>query len=785
MLGRLFSYAARARALTRRAIETARDEGAIAVVRRTRQWYARRRSAREAQTIAQPEHPAPAPPVWTPDLDERYARWRLRHDPDDAELMRQREGGGSLAYRPLVSIVVPVFDPDPQILARCIDSVSRQTYDRFELCVANAGTSAECAQVIADAAARDTRIRVTTLTENHGISGNTNAALGLAKGEFVAFLDHDDELAPHALFAIVSDLNVDPEVDLLYSDQDRLAPDGARVLPFLKPDWSPEFLHSFMYVGHLSVYRRSLVERLGGLRGDFDGSQDYDLVLRASEVTDRIRHVPQVLYHWRMSPGSAAAGGKPDARRTNVAALADAMARRGHSAHVVAYPWANRVVFDVDERPLVSIVIPTDDAGNIDAMLETLLAATDYSSLEVVVVTNSRLAASLDRRWMGRVRCVRFDQPYNFSAKCNVGADAAGGDYLCFLNDDVEPLSGDWLDSLLQYAQLPEVGGVSPKLVFEDDTIHYAGQVGGVPDFVGSACPHWPRDSSFYTGFALAVRDVGYLTGACMLIRREVFEDAGRWDAENTPIAHSDYDFSLQIRALGLRLVYTPFAELRHAGSRARGAAAEAAVKPYDRVDRGVDLYMLHRWGSQYAYDPYYPPGMRELIYAESRDWTVVAPPPSDVEPGWWTRARVALISPDLSQTDAARSVHELARALLDAGAWPAVVSPAEGPLAETIAADGVPVIVDGAILAEPHRSARLLESFDVVIGSTLLSREAVVVASESGKRTAILIEDGVGLEVADALVLPLNDPDLGELAPLLELDAGNEPGAAHGSYAV
>src|SRR3954471_1753862 len=359
------------RILARRTVEVLlREGGPREVAQRARHWAHLNMPWSDARVVR----------VRSNTIEQRYHLWRLLNEPRAADLAEQRGRAAKFEAQPLISVVVPVFDPPLSVLQEMAESVLGQTYGNLELCVANAGADPACARLLDQFATNDSRVKVRHLPENRGVSANSNAALELASGDFIALVDHDDVVAPQALFAIVEAINEDPSADVLYSDEDRLRTDGRRVLPFFKPHWSPEFLHSYMWTGHLSVYRRSLVEQLGGFRSEFDGSQDYDLMLRAVAVTDRIHHVPQVLYHWRMLEGSAAAGGKPDARKTNLAALSAAIAALGRKARVVEYPFANRVVFQLVERPAVSIVIPTDDVARARSCVKAIAANTSYDN---------------------------------------------------------------------------------------------------------------------------------------------------------------------------------------------------------------------------------------------------------------------------------------------------------------------------------------------------------------------------------------------------------------------
>jgi glycosyltransferase involved in cell wall biosynthesis len=724
-----------ARILLRRTREVLAADGPVEVVRRTRRWL-----------LAGPTHAGRQPLVQghgTAAIEARYARRREDRDPGADELERQRIASASFRQRPLVSVAVPVFDPPLHVLRAMVASVLGQTYDALELCLANAGRDSGVAAYLDELAAREPRVRLAQLGENRGIAANSNAALELATGDFVALVDHDDVLAPHALYAVVEAIDRVPAVDVLYTDEDRLDSAGRRVIPFLKPDWSPELLHSFMWTGHLTVYRRSLLSELGGFRAAYEGSQDYDLMLRAAAVTDRIVHVPEVLYHWRMVAGSAAAGGKREARRTNLAALRDAIAARSLEARVAEYPSANRVVFALRGRPLVSIVVPTDDLELARTCVKGILAHTSYGPFEIVVVTNGHVADELRREFGdAEVRSVVHEGPFNFSRKCNLGAEAAGGTYLLFLNDDVEPLSEGWIESMLQYAQLPAIGGVSPKLLYADHTIQYAGLVTGVRDLVGTAFHTWGHQDGSYNGMALVVRNVSCLTGACLLLRADVFRHVGGWDTVNTPISHSDFDLSFRLLEAGFRLVYTPFAELRHLGARSRGGAPLDLRTPEGRAERGADVYLLRRWGPRVAEDPHYPEGMRALLYEDATDYRVLAPPAREQPPGWWERPRVLLVSHDLSATGAPSMLLEVAKALERSGITVVVTSPLQGPLASAYLELGVPVVVDGEILERPERAARCFRGFDVVAVNTVLGWRSILAADALGTPTVWFVHE-------------------------------------------
>jgi glycosyltransferase involved in cell wall biosynthesis/GT2 family glycosyltransferase len=661
--------------------------------------------------------------------DPFYQLWISQNEPSQEELARCREESLSLQYHPKISIITPVWNAGEKWLRSAIESVLNQVYDNWELCIADGGSTKNHVQeILTEYAQKEPRIKVKFLPENKGISGNSNEALSLATGEFVALLDHDDELASFALYEVVKLLNQDASPDFIYSDEDRINVKGKRYAPFFKPDWSPDLLHSYMYTLHFTVYRRSLVEECGRFRSIYDFSQDYDLALRASEKAGCIVHIPKVLYHWRSIPGSAAAGRKAFARASNIGALSSAVERRGYrgKAVIVNPPrGVNRIKFDLAEYPMVSIIIPTDNKKSINACIASVLE-TRYPQFELVIVTNSGLADALLKRYAKepKVRAVMFDRPFNFSAKCNLGAACANGDYLLFLNDDVEVLSGDWLEEMVQLFQRPEVGAAAPKLVYRDNTIQHAGLVTGVRGLVGTAFGGWPRDSHDYFHFVQSTRNVSALSGACLMLPRHVLESIRGFDEINTPIMHSDVDLCFRIREKGYLLVYTPFATLRHIGH-----ASWREVKPTKGAT--ADLFLLKRWPTFTAYDPYYTENMRDLLYEDaSYRYRLIAHEKGISE---YNGKNILLVSHDLGLTGAPITLYNLAAYLASKGNFVTVVSPVEGTLAHRYREHGIPVMIDASIIENPlELTRRFIANYDMVLANTILSWRVVYAARES-----------------------------------------------------
>jgi GT2 family glycosyltransferase len=548
-------------------------------------------------------------------LDIVYDAWiqqRLRaaSEPTHIEAVLR-----SLKRQPRISVITPVYNTEPIWLRRAVASVRAQTYPHWQLCLADDGsTRADTCETLDEVEALDRRIAVVRNARNGGISAASNAALDRATGEFVALLDHDDELAPNALLEVARVLDAHPDADVVYSDEDKLEMDGRHVEPFFKPDWSPDYLRSSMYIGHLTVYRRSIVEEAGRFRTEFDGSQDYDLALRVTERTDRIHHIPRVLYHWRKIPGSAA--GQVDAKPWGINA-----ARRALRDHVGRLPipatvhedpgnglW--RVKYEIVGEPLVSIIIPT--AGRITRIggrirdmpltcIRSIVERTAYRNYELLLVDDGWLSSEL-LQYLETVphRRIVYAPPasFNFAAKINFSCRHASGEHLLLLNDDTEVISGEWLTAMLEFSQQRDIGAVGAKLLYPDGSLQHVGVVLGIG---GGACHvlnGQPANSAGYFGSALVIRNYSAVTAACCMTRRDVFEELGGFD-ERFATDFNDVDYCLRVRAHGYRIVSTPFAQLYHYEGASFGSR-EHVVNPAE-----VSA-LSERWGSVIAADPFY-----------------------------------------------------------------------------------------------------------------------------------------------------------------------------------
>jgi GT2 family glycosyltransferase len=663
---------------------------------------------------------------------ERYAAWIATHEPDALALDRQREEARSWPNPPKISLIVPVFNPAPGFLEEMLASVRAQTYENWEICLADASTAEEVSRILKNWQAREPRIRLQRLERNLGISENTNRALDLASGDFVACVDHDDLLAPFALYELAKAIRESPDAEIFYSDEDRWSEKKRiRHSPFFKPEWSPELLQSFMYLGHLTAYRRDLVATLGGFRKEFDLSQDYDFALRATERTRAIKHIPHVLYHWREHAASGNLGGKPEARKTNLAALRDAMQRRGLNAEVVEYPTANRARMKITNWRRVSIIIPTDSASRAEACVRELPRETDYPALEIVLVTNSALIAAVSKKVPTgtNVRFVPFDEPFNFSAKCNRGAYVAGGERLIFLNDDVESRQRDWIQNLIEPLESPGVGAVAPKMTYENGKIQHAGLVMGVRGLIGTAFHQWAAGSVDYFNLAQSMRNVSVLSGACLAMRREDFFRLGEFDEINTPVSHSDTDLCFKIRRDGKRCVYTPFATMIHRGHVSIADSEDKSIGgPRDKSS----IFLLKRWADFTCRDPYYTENMRDWLYADSPTPIRLFAP--KVSPVLTSSRDLLFVSHDLTWSGAPIILLHAAKWCREHGIFVVVMSPEDGPLREKFIEAGIPVVVD-PLVATGHASfASFAHNFDCVVASTIFGAPAI----DAAQRRAI-----------------------------------------------
>lgn len=542
-----------------------------------------------------------------PQGPDPYTSWIAAAEAADPSREQLRQEAAGWNVQPLISVVVPVYRPRPEWLKEAIESVRDQTWMRWQLCLSIDGADSALEQEIQRIAREDPRIVVTASAERGGIGAALNRAAGVISGEYVAFLDHDDVLAPHALHHIAKALQ-DGGADVLYTDEDSLDSDGARVRPNLKPGWSPELLLSCMYMGHLLVVSRVMLDRVGWFRGDFDGAQDYDLALRLDEANARFRHVPRVLYHWRIHQGStaAAASAKPWAHEAGRRALADSLGRRGERFTGIAdgpIPHTYRIQRPVPSGYGLSIVIVSRTPQLLERCLESVARTAGSIEYEFVVV-HHRSGGEDDRMTslLRRFGCavIPYTGAFNFSAMNNAGVRGARNDVLLFLNDDVMALESGWAETLVAHAARARVGVAGAKLVYSSGAIQHAGIVLGA----GEGTAHCGRGifrSDLWRWLELP-RDVSAVTGACMAVRRDVFTSLGGFD-ESFPVNYNDVDLCLRARRAGYRVIIDPGVVLRHDEARTRASGTRFVEREafqerwYEAMDDPFYSPLLERGG--------------------------------------------------------------------------------------------------------------------------------------------------------------------------------------------
>jgi glycosyltransferase involved in cell wall biosynthesis len=552
--------------------------------------------------------------------DPAYQLWLIDHAPTRTRLRQMRRQSQSLAAQPLFSVIMPVFDPPVRYLREAVESVRAQAYPRWELLIVDDGSSDPAVvALLGDAASTDARITVQALGRNAGISAASNVAIERASGDYLVLLDHDDLLTPHALYELAWAVNEHPDADMIYSDEDKVDEHGILSGPFFKPDWCPDSFLSRMYVCHLTVLRRTLVEALGRFRTELEGGHLYDLVLRLTERSDRVLHIPEVLYHWRMHPASTALDSavKPWVYEADHRALQLAIDRRSEPGQVVpvtGFPGFYIVRYQIRKYEKVSIIIPTrDHAELLDKCLASIAAKSTYPDFEIILIDNgsvepvtTQLIADWTAREPERLRSIRLDIPFNFSRLCNHGVSQAQGSYLLFLNDDTEVITPDWIDAMVEQAQRPAIGAVGALLLYADGSIQHAGAILGLGGLAAHSHRGCSSESPGYAGQVISINNYLSVAGACLMCRRTVFEEVGPF-LEDLPSGYEDVDLCLKMVEQGYRNVWLPHVRLFHYEGQSRGR--DYPLKEPVEYQRSVD-YMVGRWRKFIDEDPCYNPNL-------------------------------------------------------------------------------------------------------------------------------------------------------------------------------
>lgn len=540
-----------------------------------------------------------------------YQEWYEKNRPSEEELARQRKKKWKEPVT--ISVLVPAYRTPEVFLRQMIESVLNQTYPYLELCIADgSGENISVEKVVKEYQAKDQRVRYQRLEKNEGIAGNTNAAIRMATGDYLALFDHDDLLSPNALFEVASTIEKD-KADVVYTDEDKVTSDlKEHFQPHFKPDFNPDLLCSNNYICHLFVVKRSLALKLGGQDPAYDGAQDYDFIFRCTEEAEKIVHIAKILYHWRGHQASTADNPTSkmyafDAGKRAIEAHLQRIGAKAEVSHTKDLGFY-RVKYQVQGNPKVSIVIPNkDEKETLKKCLESIWQKTTYSNYEIILVENNSTTREIRDYYQeldgkNGVRVVYWDKEFNYSAINNFGISYAKGEYILCLNNDITVISPEWMEELLANCQRPEVGIVGARLYYPDNTIQHAGIVLGMGGCAGSLFVGLARSRGGYLHKAALQQDLSAVTAACFMVKKEAFEKVGGFE-EKLAVAFNDVDFCLKVRHAGYLVVYDPYAELYHHESKTRGYENTEAKKR--RFQEEIE-YMRCHWMPDILRDPYY-----------------------------------------------------------------------------------------------------------------------------------------------------------------------------------
>ena len=550
-----------------------------------------------------------------------YNVWIKKYDtlsPADIEEMEREIS--CFESKPLISVLMPVFNPNPDWLKEAINSVRNQIYPYWELCIADdCSTDAEIKKILEYYRQNDARIKVIYRTTNGHISAASNSALDLVTGEFVALLDHDDLLPIHALFCVAKTFVNIPDVKLIYSDEDKIDLNGIRQNPYFKCDWNPELFYSQNMVSHLGIYQTALMRKIGGFRKGFEGSQDYDLALRFVELiaSNEIFHIPKVLYHWRLNDNSTSVSmdHKSYAINSAINAVNDFFNRTQTKVNVdIIRPGIYRVHYNLpDTMPHVTIIIPTkNQAKLLRTCIMSILIKTAYTAFDILIIDNGSDEKDLfqffdELKQDNRIAILRDEQPFNYSALNNSAVSAAKGEFVCLLNNDTEIISPNWLSEMVAIAMQADIGAVGAKLYYPNGKIQHAGVILGSDVTAIHAHQYCPSESLGYFGRAVLLQEMSAVTGACLLVSKKKYIEVGGLDEVNLSVAYNDVDFCLKLKKAGYRNIWNPFAELHHHESVSRN---KGNIETKSQRFINEKTFMHERWGTALKQDPAYNPNL-------------------------------------------------------------------------------------------------------------------------------------------------------------------------------
>jgi glycosyltransferase involved in cell wall biosynthesis len=595
------------RGLVKRVLSTYKNEGAVGINRRIF-FSASPGASASFIDLTQPNH-------------NEYSEWIHRYDIlTDQDREKIKTQISQLRKTPLISVVMPVYNPPLNMLEDAIRSIQGQLYPNWELCIADdASTDKGVHEMLQRYAENDSRIKMVFREKNGHISAASNSALELVNGEYIALIDNDDLMREHALYWLAVAINENPDAGVIYSDEDKIDQSGKRYDPYFKPDWNPDLFLSHNMICHLGAYRVDLVKQIGGFRVGYEGAQDYDLALRCTEQLTRrqIVHIPRILYHWRSHPGSTAQAGS----EKNYALLAGERALNNHFERMQVSAKAEllnfgmyRARYDIPKpAPLVSLIIPTRNGLNlIKQCVETIFAKTTYQNYEILIVDNNSddpntldYFASFEKD--SRIRILRDERSFNFSALNNAAVERVHGEFIGLVNNDIEVISPEWLDEMMSFAVQPGVGAVGARLWYPNDTLQHGGCITGIGGVAGHSHKYLPKGHFGYIARAQLIQSLSVVTAACLVVKKSIFQEVGGLDEIHLKVAFNDVDFCLRVREAGYRNIWTPYAELYHHESATRGFedTPEKQLRFRDEV-----LYMQKRWGNLLINDPAYNPNL-------------------------------------------------------------------------------------------------------------------------------------------------------------------------------
>ncbi len=545
-----------------------------------------------------------------------YEIWMSFNDPKEEELEKQRNT--KFKINPKISILVPMYNTPENFFEELVEYMINQTYTNWELCLEDG--SPEENEKIEEICKKDERIKYNYTGNNLGISGNTNEALKRATGDYIALLDHDDLLPINCLFEVVKAINEDPDVEFIYTDEDKITTiDKPRFDPHFKPDFAIDTLRSNNYICHFSVFRKDLMEKLGGERSKYNGAQDYDIIIRMAEIAKNIKHIPKILYHWRVHELSTAkdAAAKPYAFEAGIPVLQDHLKRVGlegevsHGATLGTY----KIDYKVKGNPKVTILIPNrNEAKTLKVCIDSILEKTTYENYEIVIIENNSTEQSIFDYYKKleeneKIKILYYsEKQFNYSKIINYGVKNTNGEYIIQLNNDTELITPDWLEKMVGMNQREDVGAVGVKLYYPDGTIQHAGTIIGVYGVAGHVFKGLYKNTHGYFARDSHIQNLSAVTAACMMAKRSVYEQVGYMD-EDFAVAFNDIDFCLKIIESGRLIIYNPFVELKHYESKSRGA--EDTQEKQERFQGEIDLF-YKKWGNyKKKGDPYYNINLR------------------------------------------------------------------------------------------------------------------------------------------------------------------------------